>query len=318
MGFAPANLLYQFSFADVLNEDTGQGYQRRFNDRHSLDFRQYIQKPGGTTIPLTFNLRPELSKYWDIAVKGNIATLSMEAEHKVLARVDCQHRLGYLADLEVSLPFITFIGMTEKQEMAIFNTINSKAKGLSGSLLDFHDTKLIANVEKVKPELVLAVRLNDDPNSPWFKMLDLGGNRTSGMQRRASLRTMQKSIRLFLRNLGEFSLFENDELYDVILAFWTAVVVILPEEWNDPRKHMLCKGVGVYSLMAISADICKEKGELPHLNWQDYYRIKFGVFAKSVDWGNQGPLRGLGGLAGVKEATEILRAARLQSKLRAI
>ena len=44
IGYAPANLLYQFSFADVLNEDTGQGYQRRFNDRHSLDFRQYIQK----------------------------------------------------------------------------------------------------------------------------------------------------------------------------------------------------------------------------------------------------------------------------------
>jgi hypothetical protein len=31
LGFAPANILHSLSFADVLDEDTGRGYQRRFN-----------------------------------------------------------------------------------------------------------------------------------------------------------------------------------------------------------------------------------------------------------------------------------------------
>ena len=40
LGFAAADLLYAHSFADILNEDTGQGYQRPFNARHSQDFRR--------------------------------------------------------------------------------------------------------------------------------------------------------------------------------------------------------------------------------------------------------------------------------------
>ena len=318
MGFAPANLLYRHSFADVLDEESGQGYQRRFNDKHSLDFRNYIQYTASTTIPLTFNLRPQQSRFWKIKPNGCQATLIITPEKKVLSRVDCQHRLGYLADLDISLPYITFIGLSEMQEMAIFNTINSKAKGLSGSLLDFHETKLVADIGKVKPELVLAVRLNDDTMSPWLKMLDLGGNRTSGMQRRASLRTMQRAIHLFLRNLSPEYLARDDEHYTIVLSFWSAVVTILPEAWNNPRKHMLCKGIGVYSLMAIAADICQEKGKLPHLDWQDFFRIKFGSFAQSIDWSNKGPLRGLGGEAGVKEAIEILRNTRKKSELRAV
>ena len=318
MGFAPANTLYTHSFADVLDEESGHGYQRRFNDRHSLDFRKYIQNNTSTTIPLTFNLRPELSQHWDVQPKGKQAILSITPGEKVLSQVDCQHRLGYLADMETSLPFIAFIGLSEKQEMAIFNTINSKAKGLPGSLLDFHETRLVADIEKVKPELVLAVRLNDDIESPWLKMLDLGGNRTSGMQRRASLRTMQRAIRLFLRNLNPEFLNRNEEHYEIVLSFWNAVVSVLPDEWDNPRRHMVCKGIGVYSLMAIAADMCQEKNELLHLDWQNFFRIKFGSFAQSIDWSNQGPLRGLGGEAGVREATEILRKARNNSKLKVI
>jgi DNA sulfur modification protein DndB len=318
LGFAPANLLHQCSFADVLTEETGQGYQRRFNDKHSLDFRTYIQTQGSTTIPLTFNLRPEHHENWRLEPNGSNSNLIIDSQHKVMSQVDCQHRLGYLADLGVSLPFMTFIGLSEKEEMAIFNTINSKAKGLPGSLLDFHDTKLISDIEKIKPELVLAVRLNDDSNSPWLKMLDLGGNRTSGMQRRASLRTMQRAIRLFLRNLpSEFS-DDIEEHYQIILSYWMVLTAILVDEWSNPRKNVLCKGIGVYSLMAIAADMCREKPELTHLSWEDFFRIKIGSFVTHVDWSNQGYFKGLGGEAGVKEATEILRKARSKTKLKVI
>ena len=318
IGFAPANLLYQHSFADVLDEKSGKGYQRRFNDKHSFDFRNYIQEKGSSTVPLTFNLKQECAKYWRIKTIDGADVLRITEDEKVFSQVDCQHRLGYLADLEVSLPFMTYIGLTQKEEMAVFNVINAKAKGLSGSLIDFHETKLVADIEKLKPELVLAVRLNDDAASPWYKMLDLGGKRTSGLQRRASLRTMQKAIRHFLRNLGPGNSFSQEELYEIILSFWLSVSTVLEEEWQNPRTHMICKGVGVYSLMNIASDICKEKSELPHLGWDEFIRLKFGSFANDIDWSNKGPLRGLGGEGGVSKATEILRNSREKSKLKVI
>src|SRR5882672_1712693 len=103
MGFAPAHVLHALSFADVLDEDTGRGYQRRFNSQHSLDFRRYIQKEASATIPLTFNLRPRGDNAWRIAVRsGSRARLEISRSNlKVLSQVDCQHRLGHLSDLSV-------------------------------------------------------------------------------------------------------------------------------------------------------------------------------------------------------------------------
>src|SRR5437016_6269636 len=110
-GFAPAKLLCKLSFADVLNEATGEGYQRRFAEKHSQDFRRYIQTEGSATIPLTFNLRPERRDDWSIQeAASGIACLAISSgAKKVLAQVDCQHRLGSIADLEISLPYMTFI-----------------------------------------------------------------------------------------------------------------------------------------------------------------------------------------------------------------
>src|SRR3954447_11932659 len=78
LGFAPANVLHALSFADVLDEDTGRGYQRRFNSQHSLDFRRYIQKSASATIPLTFNLRPRTDEAWRILERaGSRAVLEI-------------------------------------------------------------------------------------------------------------------------------------------------------------------------------------------------------------------------------------------------
>ena len=59
-------------FADVLDEASGRGYQRRLNSRHSLDFRRYVQEPGSTTIPLTFNLRGNDGDDWRIVEKDGV------------------------------------------------------------------------------------------------------------------------------------------------------------------------------------------------------------------------------------------------------
>ena len=316
LAFVAANVLYKISFADVLDEATGMGYQRRFNKQHSLDFRRYIQTPGGTTIPLTFNLRPSTRKLWSLHRSRNgTATLVIHSdEMPILSQVDCQHRLGFLSDLDIPLAVMIYVGLTETEEMGVFNVINAKSKGLSRSLTDFHDLKLLDNVEKEKPELVVAIRLNQDGESPWHMQLDIGGNRVSGIQRRASLRTMQKAVRRYVRETQCKQIDEIEELYRVIYDFWKAVSEVLREQWDNPRKHFITKGIGVYALMSIAADLSKESlNSYTRLPTEHEFVANLETFLRSVDWSSNGPLKGLGGEAGVTEALELIRKKRSEA-----
>lgn len=320
LGFAPARLLYSISFADLLEEGTGKGYQRRFNDKHSIDFRNYIQGHGSSTIPLTFNLRPRSDGAWKLKRQNAQRAILFVCARgdKVLAQVDCQHRLGYLSDLDVTLAFMAFVGLDAKEEMRIFTIINSKAKGLNSSLLDFNDARLANDLGKEKPELLIAIHLNEHSNSPWHRQLDLGGNSTSGINRRASLRTIQKAVKRFLRRTEALEHHSALELAEIIRCFWKAIAVLLEEQWANPRKHFLTKGIGVYSLMNLASDLYVEAARAEMECSQTYFTAALSEFINRVDWTTAGPLKGLGGEAGVSKATDMLRDLRKKKKLRVV
>lgn len=310
LGFASAQTLYNLSFADILDENTGHGYQRRFNKQHSLDFRKYIQTNSSSTIPLTFNLRPNISDIWTIRKNdAHYSALIINKDRgKVFSQVDCQHRLGFLSDLNIELPFMSFIGLDEKEELEIFNIINSKSKGLSSSLLDFHDATLSSDLGNERPELFIALYLNNNQESPWYKQLDLGGVGTSGLMRRASLRTMQKAVKKFLLRTQILQTDSVQIAAKVIVDFWTSVKFLLQCEWDCPRKHLVTKGVGVYSLTAIAADIFLEKKtNIPN---QQYFINKLSEFISEIDWTSEGDLKGFGGETGVKLAYDLLSKKR--------
>jgi DGQHR domain-containing protein len=310
LGFAPANLLHLLSYADVLDEDTGRGYQRRFNAAHSLDFRKYIQQEKSSTIPLTLNVRERVDGAWRLERgKGRHARMVIADDRtKIFTQVDCQHRLGHLNDLTPELPFMCFLGLTEREEMEVFNVINSKAKGLSTSLLDFHDSRLAADLAADRPELFIAIHLKNDSQSPWFNQISLGGKATSGMTRRASLRTLQTAIKRFLAQTKVLRKHPPEVVAQMVLDFWAAVALLLRDAWSNPRKTLLCKGVGVYALMGIAADLVNEAGtaSIDKL----YFMNKLADFVQDVDWSNAGPIGDFGGEKGATAALNILRASR--------
>jgi DGQHR domain-containing protein len=319
LGFARADFLHAASYADVLDEDTGRGYQRRFNPQHSLDFRRYIQKENSATIPLTFNLRPQHNHGWKVVRRGGrkaILKISGGAR-KVLAQVDCQHRLGHLSDLPIELPFMCFVGLSEREEMEVFNVINSKAKGLSPSLLDFHDAQLSQDLAGDRPELFIALYLKNEPQSPWYQQLDLGGMSSSGMRRRASLRTLQKAIKRFLTKTKISRSQSVDAVAHVVLEFWVAVSIAMQEQWSKPRKHLLAKGIGVYALMELAADLYNDAPRA-HPCDRKYFAAALADFATDFDWSTDGPLKGLGGLGGVQKAVGLIREARRKVRLKVV
>lgn len=319
MGFAPAKVLYALSFADVLDEASGRGYQRRFNAQHSLDFRRYIQRSGSATIPLTFNLRPRTDYAWRITEgAGRTAILELAKNAgKLLAQVDCQHRLGHLGDLDIELPFMSFIGLSDREEMEVFSIINGKARGLSTSLLDFHDAQLSNDLGHDRPELYIALYLKNEPGSPWYQQLDLGGSSTSGMTRRASLRTLQKAIKRFLAVTKLTRTGSIEDAAHIVLEFWSAVTVVMAEPWTQPRKHLITKGIGVYALMDLAADLYADAPPGMPVD-KRYFAAALQDFAGDFDWTSDGPLKGLGGEGGVKAAVTLLRAARRKSRLRVV
>jgi DGQHR domain-containing protein len=311
LGSASAADLYAVSFADTFDESAQTGYQRPCDRRHAQEFRSYIETAGATTIPLTFNLRGAPGPEWALVPpdppEGSAAELRIrrpgQGEERVVARVDCQHRLEMMEESTVPLAFQCFLGLTPQEEMRVFSVINSKAKGLNPSLIDYHQSVLV-DVVREAADLYIAKRLHYDPASVWHKNLKLGGTATQGTTRRMTLRGMRHAVQIFLHHalVGELSV---EEQYAVVAAFWSAVVCTWPRAWSEPRKHLLTKGVGVQGVSILGADIVKlamrEGSDLTQATFERHLgRLR------DFDWSNAGPLRGLGGRGGAREVHQQL------------
>lgn len=305
MGFARANLLYNLSFADILNDETGEGYQRPYNKKHSDNFKKYIHIEGSSTIPLTFNLRKGLSHAWRIERANNgYATLILDRSIKCFAQVDCQHRLGELENSQVSLAFMAYIGLDLRDEMAMFTVINSKAKGLSSSLTDYHESNLLNDLANEAPHFYIARRLNEDPNSPWYRLIRYGGETTSGLKRRTSFRMMQKAVQHVLKETnGRIRAVESK--YEIIISFWKAVQNVFPDEWADHRHHLISKGVGLYSLMMLLSELVKGAPDVSYDT--DFFESKLIKIKPKVDWNSNGTFASAGGHKGAREAYSVLK-----------
>lgn len=309
LGFAPADVLCSISFADVLDEGSGKGYQRPPSVAHSKDFKNYIAGQEATTIPLTFNLRPNRRSCWHLIRRtGNRATLFVKQGSSSMAQVDCQHRLAELANIQILFPFMTFIGLDLRSEMAIFYIINSKAKGLSSSLTDYHQSSLLTNIIEEAPHLYIARKLNEDLQSPWHGFVKFGGKDTSGLRRRTSLRMLQKSIRKFLLRSNERLPTDIASRYEIIRTFWVSVSKVFSKEWQDHRHSLLSKGIGLYSLMALLSDLVTDDCTMTS-DPVGYFTAKLMPLAQKIDWHSKGMFSPFGGQKGANDVYAILRKA---------
>jgi DGQHR domain-containing protein len=209
-----------------------------------------------------------------------------------------------------------YVGLSLHEELEVFSIINSKAKGLSSSLLDFHDATLSSDLGSERPELFIALYLNNSEDSPWYRQLDLGGLSTSGLMRRASLRTMQKAVKRFLSHSQILKVEPVEVAARMVADFWAAAAFLLRSPWENPRKYLVTKGVGVYALMGIAADLYREG--IGQTIDRRYFEFKLSEFVNDIDWSSEGDLTGLGGEAGVKAALDLLRKARSGNRLRLV
>jgi DGQHR domain-containing protein len=208
-----------------------------------------------------------------------------------------------MAESSVPLAFQCFLGLTPHEEMRVFSVINSKAKGLNPSLIDYHQS-LFLDIARDSADLYIAKRLNDDPGSVWHNGLKLGGIATQGAKRRMTLRGMRHAVALFLQHALIRDL-PIEEQYRVVASLWSAVVQTWPEAWDRPRKHLLTKGIGVQGLSLLAADIVRFATREGESLTQEAFERQLGEL-RDFDWSNTGPFRGLGGRSGAREVHERL------------
>ena len=70
--------------------------------------------------------------------------------------------------------------------------------------------------------------------------------------------------------------------------------------------------------MLLFAELYNERNFFGSTEWSKYFFIELSDFIGDFDWSNTGPLKGLGGEAGVNEALSLICEHRRNSKLRLV
>jgi hypothetical protein len=130
-------------------------------------------------------------------------------------------------------------------------------------------------------------------------MVRYGGETTSGLKRRTSLRMMQKAVKEFIAKANCRQRFNTEKSYEIIVNYWQAVRRVFPAEWEDHRHHLLTKGVGLYSMMQVLTDYVNlfVRDEYS----EDFFMNKLGVLSGRLDWSSEGTFASANGRKGAHE-----------------
>jgi len=305
VGSAPLSTLHNISFVDAFTMDTEEGVQRPLDRPHAKQFRDYIAGADKgekvTAPPLIFSLREP--------PKQSNGHLIIPTKKQAMARLDCQHRLEYTGDLNVSLPFVIYTGLTKEEEIRIFTDINDKHKGLTKSLVDSHRHTLSKSPQEEAPHLAVSVQLNKDTDSPWFQAVNTGGistEGTPGSKRKITLRTFQEANRVLISG-PRCQFAEYNVKYDSTKNFWQAVATIFADAWTNNRKSLITKGVGIAALAEVGKWIIEDC-----LAKEDTSVAAISEHLKKIegfDWGSKtSPLSLVGGQKGATAAAKAFKA----------
>jgi DGQHR domain-containing protein len=308
VGFAPLKTLAKISFADRAVMDATEGTQRELKKAHAREFAKFIQNPGILNVkkasapPLLFSTRMKARFHEG---EDGFGTLTIPDDERALAQLDGQHRLNETGNVDKMLPFVIYQDLERAEEIGLFTIINDKHEGLTKSLVDRNRAQLLGDELSDKlPHLDIALKLNTEKKSPWYHLIDTGGEKTPGTKRRVTLRSLQEATKEMISG-PRCQNAASAKKFEVVMNFWKGIVMTFPKEWEKPRNHLLTKGVGVRALAAVGRDIIEER-----LGAGDYTPE---AFAKALDklsgfdWGNKtSVLKVVSGQKGVKFATTLL------------
>lgn len=226
----------RIAFVSRRDDDKDAGYQRNLSRVRAADIARYIDKENGC-MPNSILVNLEQGAAYD----AKTGTLRIPDQPKAAWVIDGQHRMFGLrqAQTKYDLVVTAFLGINVAEQAKQFKIINSKQKGVPTSLLyDLLDlTKDGTYVQQRGHEL--ATRLNDDPESPWYRQIDLTGA-GDGLITQTRVVTAVENL---ISERGALFQYSEEEQYGVLRNYFTAIKTIFASDWGN-KSSVLTKALG--------------------------------------------------------------------------
>jgi DGQHR domain-containing protein len=288
LGTAPLEQLTRISEADVYDQDLNpQGLQRELTLKHAKEAYEYVAKPADPKLPRAYtevvlNVRDKAivkveRKALGIEQHGKqiqVARITVDldkiekAKTVKVSRLDGNHRLLFGAGdrkerepLSAHVPFQIHIGLTPDQEASLFSDINANQKGLNTSHLAIIETRVTPEDVELErhPERVFARRLAEDVSSPWHGLVHMGGSKAGAKEanvyRPANFIAVEHGVKRILKKSQYLAELEHDAQYGLIRSYWQAVKAVFPEAFDEPRKWLVLKNLGVATFSQLAGTV---------------------------------------------------------------
>lgn len=288
-----ATIALQATYVKPYDDPSGKGYQRPVDMKRSKDFANYLSQ-GDNALFTPILLNPAAN--WEFSAYDKLRPSYGRLICKEKASLmDGQHRLGgirqYIQETnsDINIPFLAFHCLDDDEEIRLFDTINTKAKGIGTSLSkylrrDSDDLSWIAT------ELLMR---ND---SPFYSIGSIIGKRTKG--RHITLQNLYRTIHLLTKD-PSVSVLSKEEKLAIGLTYFNSIKEQYSDEWNDYKSYKLTHIVCLDALSIAGSSVLVKC-------ISDHKRVDYSAITKTVkklrkiDWSVDGNLKYVKGMSGSK------------------
>jgi DNA sulfur modification protein DndB len=293
-GNLSASSALQLTYVKPFDHPSGKGYQRPVDNKRCNDFAMYLSKGENSLFtPILINAE----SHWEFSpYDKNRPTFGRLLCKNKASLMDGQHRLGgikrYTQDTnsDMQIPFLAFHYLDEDEEIQLFDTINTKAKGIGASLSrylqrDFDDNSWIAT------------QLITRGDSPFHFIGSLTGKRNAG--RHVTLQNLYKILEILFKS-NPSTLLSKEEKLMLVLVYFNGIKELFNKEWLDYKEyritHIVCLNAIAFAGAELFAKVVNV--EKKHI---DYGQINKHIQRiKGLEWSSNGPFKYIKGLSGSK------------------
>ncbi|MEH7741599.1 DGQHR domain-containing protein [Bacillus subtilis] len=292
----------KMTFIKPYNDPSGKGYQRPVSKKRCVDFSVYLSKGNESLFtPILINAGGE----WDFTpydkTRNSFGRLVCNKKGSLM---DGQHRLGGLAlylketNSQINVPILAFHYLDDDEEIRLFDTINTEAKGIGSSLSRY-----------LKRELDdlswVATQLITQKESPFHELGTIVGKRST--TKHITLQNIYRAL-TYLTKHPKFKKLSKEKILVISLLYFDNIKKIFPDDWGNYKESKLTHIVCIDALSILGSKIVA-KCLIEESNQVDNFKLnKYLTKIKTVNWSNQGEMKYLKGVSGSKILAKDLEA----------
>ncbi len=274
-GFAPLRDLAAISQADLFDQENNPlGTQRNLSSAHARKAYKYVSEIEKAFYPeIILNIRD--SSFVEFRVQNNnesmFGILQFVKDPRItnqiiVSRLDGNHRLWFVDGHERGMDAVLrptsfcFLQLPKlNDELELFRDINDNQMGMNTSHLQNITARLLGEkaLKVTNPALYIVQKLQKDSTSPLYQRIHEGGRIKKGATLSGlTVANLTDAVRGMMSRSAKLSQFPDaDAQFTVIKHYWNALKAWLPEAWKRPGDYAIFRGVGLYAVAYIGAEI---------------------------------------------------------------